>query len=64
MSSEDARRDAHRRYLAYLERFAYFGRGGMKRLAADEFRALEEKLEQGETDPAEAAQVKKLLLRD
>jgi hypothetical protein len=64
MTSEDERRDGHRRYLAYLERFDYFGRGGMKRLTAAEFRGLEEKLADPATREVEAQQIRKLLLRD
>jgi hypothetical protein len=57
-------REEHRRYLSYLERFRYFGRGGLRRLSLAEFLALEERLDRGGVAPEETREIQRLLLRD
>ena len=57
-------REEHRRYLAYLERFRYFGRGGLRKLALGEFLELEARLGRGDADPGEAGELRQLLLQD
>lgn len=58
------KREDHRRYLAYLERFQYFARGGLKKLTIDEYLALEERLDRGLPSPEEISELKRILLRD